>query len=331
MAHLTFRSAAQLVLMFPFIFTDSEIATKMEMQKDDMRSNKKKNDLLDVGLSEDRNDHSDLVVIGTCGSHTKHGAFNEGFEASDLVLEKFFTDLSLLFLHALTRQGNYKKVTSSSMFPLDFRILRWVENEKVPLRSQAMLLYLGVWLSFIEEQGKSNPLNRHGRFLTVSKFVKDKLITAKLSFFIAVTFMIEPFLAEFQSDLPMAPFLFGKLEHPVRSLMNGCVDAKITEESPVTKMDVEGADLIRISKIDLSFKTSGALQQIKPKLADEKFTQFKRACRTSHLTIVKKLFEKSPLLYKMTRYITCLNPSLIAHKPVLAKKHLEVVLERVES
>lgn len=42
--------------------------------------------------------------------------------------------------------------------------------------------------------------------------LKDKLLASEIAFFSHIASVVEPFLTEFESDKPMAPFLYSAID-----------------------------------------------------------------------------------------------------------------------
>lgn len=132
------------------------------------------------------------------------------------------------------------------------------------------------------------------------------MIRAKLVFFITVANLVEPFLNEFQTDAPMAPFLYEDLKFLLTSIVERIVKKEILDDTLVTSIDLKKRDnFLKALQIDLGFKTQKALSNVKTKVLEEKITKFKIACFNFYFGVVEKLFERLPLKYNLTRYISC--------------------------
>lgn len=101
----------------------------------------------------------------------------------------------------LSRCGEYIKVTGSSIFPNKFCSVRWLENSCVAQRVLELLDNLKKFADLVVKIMKA--IQSSASLKPISKFFEDKLITAKLAFFISLADDLEPFLREFQSDYPM--------------------------------------------------------------------------------------------------------------------------------
>ena len=72
-----------------------------------------------------------LIDIGSCSLHTIHGALKTGVESTDWEMKKAFKGCFTLFHDSPARRSDYTSVTGSTVFPLSFCAIRWVEDKKV--------------------------------------------------------------------------------------------------------------------------------------------------------------------------------------------------------
>ena len=130
------------------------------------------------------------------------------------------------------RRGDYKKVTGSTVFALKFCAIRWVENKDVCSRALSILPYIQKFVTAVEHQEDSKMKASHPDFrrtfkatrgsmyyAPISQAAKDKLMGAKLAFFISIAEILEPFLKSYQSSSPMLPFLYDDLLSKTKRLM----------------------------------------------------------------------------------------------------------------
>ena len=104
----------------------------------------------------------------------------------------------------------------------------------------------------------------------------------------------------------------------------------LVKNSSVMKIELK-ASLMAASKIDLGFQTRAALSNVKPKLRDETIAQFRNDCCNGYKALVKKLQERSPLLYAFTRAVSCFDPNVIIEHPALAEKRLDSCLHTLQN
>lgn len=289
--------------------------------------------MLKEELSDVNPRKSVLLDIGSCGLHNVHGAFKAGIKVLRWDVDVFLACLYYLFWQSPVRRGNYTANTNSNTFPLKFCSVRWVENESVARTAITMMPHLQKWVKIVLEEGKKNPLNdNHKNFKIVADFVRDPLAEAKLAFFISLATLVEPFLREFQSDDPLGPFLYQEITYLMTIVMKRFVKPEVLEKnSSAIKVELTHNNLIPASKIDLGFETKNALSNLKPKPSEDRITRFRDDCRNGYLALVKKLQERSPLLYTLTRAISCLDPDFISQHAKTAVTRLESCLSTLQS
>jgi len=156
----------------------------------------------------------------------------------------------------------------------------------------------------------------NANFRTVKEALKDKLLPAKLAFFQSVAEDVESFLREFQSEAPLAPFLYGSHVKLLKTLMQRFVKVEVLESTPLQKIDVlkKSGDLyvnlLSAKDIDLGIVTRAALRKCK-KVSDLELLRFCQKCRTCLMFVVAKLTEKCLFKYPLTQALTFLNPEQI--------------------
>ena len=97
----------------------------------------------------------------------------------------------------------------------------------------------------------------------VKEALKDKLMPCKLAFFSSIAEENEPFLTRFQSDAPMAPFLYTELNSIIVTLLSMIVKNEImTKETSVFKIDLKDSkNLILAMEFPLSFSEVANIDQ----------------------------------------------------------------------
>lgn len=286
---------------------------------------------LSLELSQQHPHNAVLLEIGSCGLHNIHGAFKAGIEALKWGIVEFLRFLFFLFENSPTRRGKYASDTLSTLFPLQFCSTRWVENQVVAQRAIEMLPHLDKWINIVRED-KKNPLNDGNKcFQVVSNFVKDKMALPKLAFFKSTAALVEPFLVEFQSEDPLAPFLHSELTSLTTNIMRRVVKKDVLQTSTsVIKVDMKSDNLLPASKVDIGFATNAALKQSRVKASDDLVVKFLNDCKNGLVKMIKKIQERSPLRYNLTRYITCLDPILISEHTDLAQSRMDSCLEALQ-
>lgn len=268
-----------------------------------------------------------LLNIGSCGLHAIHGAFKAGVKKTGWNIIEFLRAAYYLFKDSPARRATYTQCTESSQFPLKFCSIRWVENSSVVLRAQSILDHLTKFVNVVEK-GKSSQILGSNSFKIISTSVKDKFLAAKLAFFAALADLVEPFLTQFQTDEPMAPFLHAELTTLVRGLFERIIKPDVIEAAASLKnIDLNNSsNLISVKKFDLGFSTRNALKKCEG-TTELEILQFRKDCQAGLLGLLQKLMERSPLQYKLTRAISFLDPCVIAQSSMIAQGRLTLCLE----
>lgn len=176
---------------------------------------------------------SQLLDLGSCGLHTVHNALKAGIKETGWELIPFFRAVSNLFKQAPKRRGEYTKLTGSAIFPMTVCSVRWVENSKVARRVREMLPHLK---TYVESTKGTKQEPTCASYNVVYQHIQDKLMLAKIAFFESLCDVVEPFLLLFQSEQPLAPFLYDKLMVILRTLMEKIVKEEVIEKSLFTRL-----------------------------------------------------------------------------------------------
>ncbi|XP_063245001.1 uncharacterized protein LOC134546246 [Bacillus rossius redtenbacheri] len=264
-----------------------------------------------------------LLDIGSCGLHTVHNSFKTGIKKSGWEIIEFLRALYNLFKEAPSRRGDYTEASNSHVFPLRVCSIRWIENGKVARRAMEILPLVEKYVNIVKTTAKEPSCNS---FSVVCKALQDKLLQAKIAFFEALASDVEPFLVEFQSDSPMAPFLFDSLTFIVMTAMKRIVKTEIIEKTPLHKIDVfkQNADktfvnLKDVKHVELGYSTRAALRKCK-NASEKDILIFRKECRNVLQFFVSNLLLKSPLKYSLTKALTFLNPYHISSKDSCVKQ-----------
>jgi len=99
---------------------------------------------------------------------------------------------------------------------------RWLEN--LPVTGKSLTLLLN-----IREYCRQAERKKHEGYQYVAKAATvDKLLKAKHHFWIFLSQDFQPFLATYQTDRPMIPFLASDLEKLLRSIMTKFLKDSVT-------------------------------------------------------------------------------------------------------
>lgn len=300
---------------------------------------------LTTELRVQRGETFELLNLGSCGLHVVHNSFKSGMKEAEWRIDEFLQSLFYLFRDVPLRRADYTSITASTLFPLKFCAVRWVENQSVAERAYEMLPKLKVYVKAVNKQIEkkwkdSHPDYRRSfagvsvnkNFKVVAAAVIDKFFKAKLAFFMSAAASVEPFLKKFQSEEPMVPFLYDDLIGLVQPVLEKVVKPEILKSTTLKSLcniQLTEANLLSSTKVNIGFAAKVALNELKLDPAGKDVLLFRTSCKAYFVGFLKKMFERSPLTYPFTRFVTCLNPELIAHSPDIAKKRLQFCLETV--
>jgi hypothetical protein len=163
-----------------------------------------------------------LLNIGSCGLHVIHGAFQTGARETGWGLDDLLSSPYNLFKDTSARRDDFTDVTGCNEFPLKFCKHRWVENGPVCSRVLLLWPHLKSFVEACESKQKAKPTSNS--YKTRRDAMNDKLSVAKTVVFqVSIASAVEPFLALYQTDKPMGPFLVHDIERLVRNLLERCV------------------------------------------------------------------------------------------------------------
>lgn len=287
-----------------------------------------------------------LLNIGSCGLHVVHNSFKSGMRKTDWGMDQFLTSLYYLFKNVPLRRADYTAVTGSALFPLKFCSVRWVENQSVAGRAFDMLPHLKAYVKAVKHQQDTKRKESHPEFKrsfkavcdshpfsVVAKMVSDPLCGPKLSFFMASAASVEPFLREFQGEAPLVPFLYEEMTRLVTNAMQRIVKPDRLKVKPKALLEIElsNENLLTSSEVDIGFAVKAAIKVAgaKDKINEQKLLQFRNDCKNYYIAFIEKLLDRSPLRYALTRYVSCLDPSVVSTSLEVAKKRLQFCLEHL--
>ena len=171
---------------------------------------------------------------------------------------------------------------------------------------------------------KTVKVSKSQSFERMERLLKNvPLLRAKLEFFSNIALALEPFLTEFQSNQPLVPFLYDRLQCILQSLMTRFLKPEALQDKSglaLAKIDVK-KDCLLVKEVGIGFGASRALAVC----STETKVNFRREAKEIMQTICTKIQERSPLKYPMTKYASCLNPQLIWTQPEECKKRFKGV------
>lgn len=273
-------------------------------------------------LAEDSGNHK-LLDLGSCGLHTLHCAFKAGIKVTEWHIIEFLRAVYNLFKNVPARRADYTNASGSKEFPLKFCAIRWLENVRVVDRACAILLNLR---KYTDKVVKEKKVPKCASYEIVSNALTDKLLSARLAFFRTLASDVEPFLTDFQSDDPLAPFLYERIVALLKTVMVRFVRPDILNEMQLSKIDLDNKDHVLGAKyINLGYATEAALRQTK-QVSDFEVLQFREQCRKCIKIFVNKIMDRSPIKFPLVRAISCMDPA-IAIRNGVADKRLQLALE----
>lgn len=124
--------------------------------------------------------------IIACDLHVIHGAFRTGHKATEWNLNSIFRASYQLFKDSPARQADFIAITGCSIFPLKFCEVRWLEN--IPTGERFAEIF-----SSLKKYIENSKFSHTATFEKIKKACKDKLLLAKIYFFLSVAALLDPF------------------------------------------------------------------------------------------------------------------------------------------
>ena len=227
--------------------------------------NWKFHDLLQEHICEAGEEASALISVGSCGLHVVHNAFKTGAQASEWNVEEVLSSLYWLFVDSPARK-DFTEITGSMVFPLKFCKHRWLENIPVVVRAQEIWDKVIMYVQRVQN-GKKYATPTSKSFKIIRDAVQDPLMPAKMAASESVAKQLQPFLAIFQSDNPLLPFMASTLQKIIAGLMKRFVMAdvlqKATSAVKLLKLDLtEKKTFLEINKVDIGFVAVDKLKKL---------------------------------------------------------------------
>ena len=139
----------------------------------------------------------EVIDIGTCNLHTVHRSLETGVTKSGWNLKKLLKGAHRILHDTPARREDYFNITGSTKYPLPFVATRWVEDKQVGERLIELwpniLKIFDFWVGLAQsKRPKSNS------YKNVLVHITDKLMIAKLNFFVYVAGILLPYLTCYQ-------------------------------------------------------------------------------------------------------------------------------------
>lgn len=246
-------------------------------------------------------DDPELFDMGTCSLHVVHGGYKTAHNACKWEVNIFLRSLYYLFKDFPSRRSDFIAASQSSIFPLRFCSIRWVENSAVIQRALQMLPYLKLYVAAME---KKPPASQS--FVKIKKALTDNMLAAKLGFLQSIALQLEPFLTQYQSNNSLLPFMYGDLYTLLHNLMARFVRDNVmtgaTNADKLMAIDFKKKDNHKtLHSIDIGFAASSVCKT----LTGVETLQFKEQCCLFLQHLCGKLTEKCPLNYRLVKGVSC--------------------------
>lgn len=256
--------------------------------------------------------HPKLIDIGSCSLHVVHGAIQAGHKSAKWNVHNFLRGLYYLFKDSPARRGNFSSLTDTHEFPLKFCQVRWLENSACCDR--ALLIFDSV-KEYIEKTSLGDTISAKN----VITGITDPLMKPKLAFFKNVSADFEPFLTEFQSQKPLAPFLYDVLFQILKRLLKRFINRKTVDECSnarkLLKINLD-KNLLSPSNINIGVRAANLLKD--KKINERMVLEFRKDCQTFLKKTAEKLMNRCSLQYEFTRAISFVDPRVIANNKSVA-------------
>ena len=199
-------------------------------------------------------------------------------------------------------------------FPLKYCGHRWLENGRVLERLLELVDKLQRFLQSYKDE-KKFPKDDDRFPLLLESFVSP-CGTAQYEFCYVIIREMEPFLTLFQAERPLAPFLFEKLKSLVIALLERFVRHDVIQQNcnnmhKLINLKFEGDVLLPLEDIDVGIGAKSILKKLKTVQKPQE-REFRSNCRKLLISLMKKLFERCPLKYKLTLALSSLSPIQIS-------------------
>lgn len=264
----------------------------------------------------------ELIDIGTCSLHVVHGAYKTAHNRCGWKLQIFLRSLYYLFKDFPSRRTDYTNASKSSLFPLRFCSIRWVENSSVIKRAMEIIPFVKLYVAAVE---KKPPQSQN--YVNVKMALQDKMLIAKLGFLQSVALQLEPFLTKYQSNSSLLPFMYSDVYNLLHSFMVRFIRAEIMTgvKSATTLMAVDlqkKENIAILHRLDIGFAATSACKG----LSGTEVLQFREECCTYLQHVCMKLIEKCPLKYRLVVGASCLDPRVMLNE-TLSKSRVTTALE----
>lgn len=275
----------------------------------------------DLSQSHDEDDPI-VLFMGTCGLHILNNAFKTSFYAVKWNIVTFLRALYNFFKDSPAQRSDFLYYSGSSLMPLKFCPVRWLNNSKVTERALEILPHLRTYKESLERDKKQFCSYS---YKAIVEGLDDKLMPVKLAFFCYVSKLIEPFLEKYQNDAPLAPYLYNDLTSLLVDIMHIFIKKEVLEkETFIDRVDLNNnANIILSKNLKLGFAVKAELKKVKG-IKDSEIKSFKDDCVTALKLICQKMLT---IKYNLCRDISFCDPQLLSRSLSQTLRRLEITLE----
>ena len=277
-------------------------------------------------LSEERKNENpscpDMLNIGSCGIHVLHGAYGTGQNSTCWELDKLLKNLYSIFRRSPARRSDYLQANdlhdshegrdTGYLFPLKFCGHRWLENSKAINRLLEIVPKVKTYFAWLEDNKKfTKSMKEDKRFIRIKTCLASPLLDAILHFSLSVINDVEPLLLMFQAEKPLSVLLYEKLKVLVSSLLQRVCRPEVLENTmaKIMKLDLSSeANLLPESSVGIGFGAKNTIRQVKSTMQALEIRKFRTSAKRMIVEMLKKNFERSPLKYPLTLYLSSLSP-----------------------
>ena len=172
--------------------------------------------------------------------------------------------------------------------------------------------------------------------MQLKESIEDPLIEATLSFFSYVASIVEPYLKKYQTDSPMNPFMYNDLKLLANNLLALVVKAKMIEGKSgkqLKEIDLDDSNkLLALRDVIPGFATEHVIKKLQN--ADlpgmSQIADFRKGAQVFVISILHKLFEKSPLGSMFLHSANMFDPSFLSESSKnIVIKRFKTLLEQL--
>ena len=142
-------------------------------------------------------------------------------------------------------------------------------------------------------------------------FLSKPHAPAILQFSLCIMRDFEPYLELFQAERPLVFFIFQKLKVLFNSLLCKFVRPEVMNNSVIRKLMQldfnDSSKLLPDSSVDVGFGAKRSLKKLNT-IQSTYAREFQRNAKQFFVSLLTKLFERCPIKYNLTLYVSSLSP-----------------------